>query len=645
MCGVAGIVGPTLSRENLDRDLRTLTRALSHRGPDHLATDVERGVALGHTRLRVVDPRPLADQPMTFGDARLVFSGAIVNHRALRAELERDHGVAFRTTSDTEVLLHVLRLLGEEGLCRLEGMFAFVFHDLAKGRVIAARDRVGIKPLVYARSATGALLLASEAQAILATGAIPREVDRITLRQLARFNHPLGDRTFFEGVRALEPGGLISLDVASPEPRIRRWATLRLAPRAMRLDEAAQDLDARFRTAVRRAVDVDVALGCYLSGGVDSTGIAAEAKHVAPDVRFYSLILPGLAYSEEAPIDRAAAFLRSSTTKVPVHDVSLADFVAYARRAEMPQWWTSDLALGELARRARTDGTAVVLAGEGPDELFAGYDVYRVARARPLLSCLGPLVRKSLAFGALAAPIVKRFVPWFTADASVADAWLAGHDRSRDRIVEDHFGYHPENLPVLELFDARGPLIDRGGEADRYREHERAYFRERVAPLSEGLGSIERNLQFEIGERLPKWILHMGDRMSSGHGLELRFPYLDDDFVDASLQLPMSARATLFEDKRVLRRMHRDRLPRAIAQRPKQPLYTPTREWLEPVLADPEFERTWSRRAFEDAGLLDFTVCDAARQRLATHTKTDALTRMVDEWLFTFALTTAALVA
>lgn len=651
MCGVAALIGPSLASEELERLVARVTRAVEHRGPDASGTCVNGSVALGHTRLRVVDPRPLADQPMTFGDppsARLTFSGAILNHHALRKELRREHGVVFRTSSDTEVLLHVLRLFGERGVARLQGMFAFVFHDVTRGRVIAARDRVGIKPLLFARFG-GGLVLASEAKAILASGRVARDVDRTALRQLARFNHPLGDHTFFDKVRSLEPGRLLTIQVDSLDMRVEPWSTLRIAPRPIGLDDAADALDSRFRASVARASDVDVPLGCYLSGGVDSTGIAAElVRTVGPRggrlPRFYSLVLPGIAYSEEGPIDRAAAFLGRPTQKVGLHDLRLADFVRYAARAEMPQWWTSDLALGALAERARADGTAVVLAGEGPDELFAGYDVYRLARLRPLLSRFGGLARRSLAFGALATPIVRRLVPWFTADTSVAEAWIAGHDAERAEWIVDHFGYWPENLPLLEVLDARRPLLDRGGEGERYTEWERSYFRERVAPMSEGLGSIERNLHFEITERLPKWILHMGDRMSSAHGLELRFPYLDDELVTSALTLPLGVRASALEDKRVLRRMHARRLPRAIARRKKQPLYTPTAEWLGPVLADPELPRYWSREAFEHGGLLDFAVCDAARARLAGAVRTDALTRMVDEWLFTFALTTSILV-
>ncbi len=638
MCGLVAVVAPNLNPDALHRLVSGLTALLEHRGPDHLGRVVLGPVALGHTRLRVIDPRPQADQPMSFEDWHLVFSGAISNHRELRAELEAKHGVAFRTTCDTEVLLHWLRVFGERALDRLKGMFAFVLYDARRGRILAARDRSGIKPLVWARRSDGVLLFASEAQAILRAAGVDRSIDRVALRQILRFNHPLGDRTFFEAVRSLSPGSLMSIEVSSVEPQIRRWSSLRIAPQRDTLGSAAERLDASFCAAMRHAVDVDVPYGCYLSGGVDSSGIVAEAVRNHTPPRLYSLVLPGVGYSEEEHVDRACDQLRVGVEKVALDGLSLQDVVEYALRAEMPQWWTSDLALGKLARRARADGTAVVLTGEGPDELFAGYEIYRVARFRGLLARAGAIVGVSSA----AIPFVKRFVPWLPLDMSVASAYLASHHPRRAGSIVDHFGFHPENLALWELLEGREPIRSATpAEGSRYRESERVYFRESLAPEGEGLTALERNLQFEITERLPRWILHMGDRMSSTHGVELRFPYLDDDFVADSLALPVELRATLFEDKRVLRRMHRRRLPASIATRRKQPLYTPTAAWLGPVLSDPDFARYWSRDAFDRVGLLDFSSCDIARARLSSGVKTDALTAMTDEWLFSFALTTS----
>jgi asparagine synthase (glutamine-hydrolysing) len=642
MCGVAAIVGSRLGAEESECSIRAVTALLAHRGPDHSACVILDGVALGHTRLRVVDSSAAADQPMSIGESHLSFSGAISNYRELRDELRDEHGVSFRTRGDTEVLLHALRLFGDSALDRIKGMFAFVYYDAASGRLIAARDRFGIKPLVWVRRTDGTLLIASEAQALVRAARIDRSVDPVALRQLLRFNHPLGDRTFFEHVRSIQPGCAMQVDVATGKATLRRWGALRMEPRSVDRAAAVDVLDHLFRNAIARAVDVDVPLGCYLSGGVDSSGIVAELLRQRTSPRLYSLILPGVKYSEEGAIDRATRLFGVGTTKVPIEGLTLDDYVQYALRAEMPQWWTSDLALAHLASSARGDGTAVALTGEGPDELFAGYEIYRVARFRGLLTRAGEWLGEASGAGA---GIARRFVPWLGADVSVARAYLTSHARRREAEIVDHFGFHPENLALWELLDARRPLLTGRNDDAPYREIERGYFRGVLAPAAFGLASIEQNLMFEITERLPRWILHMGDRMSSTFGVELRFPYLDDDFVAESMRLPMHLRATIREDKRVLRRMHRRRLPRAIVDRPKQPLYTPTAEWLGPVLSDARFAKYWSRRAFERAGLLDFDVCELARARLANEAPKarDSVTAMTDEWLFSFALTTSIL--
>ncbi|RYE85750.1 MAG: asparagine synthase, partial [Myxococcales bacterium] len=355
----------------------------------------------------------------------------------------------------------------------------------------------------------------------------------------------------------------------------------------------------------------------------------------------YSLIVEGAGTSEAAAIEQTTAHLGVSTRRVAPGALGLDDLVQYALRAEMPQWWTSDLALGTLARAARADGAAVVLAGEGPDELFAGYDVHRLAPFRPLFT---GLARPLAGATRLAIAVGQRFIPWLPIDASVVDAYLTSHDRGREREIVDHFGFHPEHLATWEALEGRSPLAPALREQQgRHRERERVHFRSSLAATAEGLSSTERNLQYEISERLPQWILHMGDRMSSTHGIELRFPYLDDDFVAAALRLPMECRATVGESKRALRRAHRRRLPAAAAARRKQALYTPAGEWLGPVLGDERLPRYWSRRVFERAGLLDFDACEAARARLSAGQRPDALTGMVDEWLFVFALTTSIL--
>ncbi len=634
MCGVAAIVSVRAADESLGGRLDAMVRALSARGPDHSGTLHRGPVALGHTRLRVVDPEPRADQPMSFERSHLVFSGAILGYAALRRELEAEHGIVFRTRGDTEVLLHALRVYGETVLPRLEGMFAFAYFDEARGKVLLARDRAGIKPLVFAVDGHGRHVVASEVGALFAGAELPRRVDPIALRQVLRHNHTLGERTYFEGISRLLPGHAREIDVATGATRTFRFGELAVAPRPTPWREAEERLDAAFERAVARATDVDVDVGVYLSGGIDSAGIAAAAS--APRGRLFGLVVGDGELSEERAIGETARALKARVELVRLERIGLDALVDYARRAEMPQWWTSDLALGVLAAHARRSGVKVVLAGEGPDELFAGYDVYRVSPFRPLFTGpLAPLARIST----LAAHVGQRFVPWLPLDASVVDAYLSSHGPDRRRAIVDHHGFYPENIALWETVAARAPLLSSERDDALAREVERVHSHASLASTARGLSTLERNLQWEISERLPSWILHMGDRMSSAHGLELRFPYLDDAFVGAALELPERLRATPLENKRILRRIHERRLPRAITRRKKKALYTESRGWIPGVLADPRTSTYWSREAFARVGLLDFAVCDAARARLQASTKEHALGGMVDEWLFTFALT------
>ena len=254
---------------------------------------------------------------------------------------------------------------------------------------------------------------------------------------MLRFNHPLGDHTFFEQVRSLEPGCVMSLDTESAEPRVRRWCSLHLSPEETEL-RATERLDLAFRGAVKRAVDVDVPYGCYLSGGVDSSGIVAELVNERLSPRLYSLVLPGIRYSEEAHINRVTEALHTHTQKVALEGLTLADYVEYATRAEMPQWWTSDLALAALARRARRNGPRSSSRARARTSSSRVTRIYRVARLRGLLTRAGALVGASAAL----LPVVRRFVPWLDVDMSVATAYLASHGPSRTAATLNHFGFH-----------------------------------------------------------------------------------------------------------------------------------------------------------------------------------------------------------
>ncbi|MCC6621647.1 MAG: asparagine synthase (glutamine-hydrolyzing) [Deltaproteobacteria bacterium] len=648
MCGLSFIWAPP--PVDVAAVVARMTRAQRHRGPDALHTIVQGRAALGHARLRVLDLDARADQPFPPTPASpdstpvLVYNGELYNHRALARRLA-EHGVTLSTTSDTEVLWHALRLWGLEALPRLHGMFAFVYWDPARGEALIARDRMGIKPLQYATRA-GAIAFASEARGLVASGLVDGGLDPIGVMQVMRLNHGLGSRGAIAGVRVVPPGTAGIVRPATGEVELARWyrPTIAPAPLGGRRARAAA-LDSAFADAVRSHLVADVPVACYLSGGLDSTGVAAEARRVVGrDLTTWSMVFPGASYSEKPAIDRIVKQLDIDHHELPITGTTLSDYARHIDHAEMPQWWTSDLALEALGRAVAARGHRVVLSGEGPDELLAGYDAFRAMRLRGLLDRLG--LRGLAKVGTLAAGAIAALAPWLRGlDASAIAWYFERHAPERRAELIDAWGFYPESIAMWEALSLRHAdlLTADGRDALAAAEDEaRAFFATEVAPHVRGLTTLEANVLFETSVRLPSWVLHMGDRMSALNGLELRFPYLDDRVVAAMLALPERDRLDGFDEKAILKRVHRGRVPGHVLKKHKQPLYTPVRDWLEPLFADPELGAFWSEATFADVGLFDRRACerlrlDVERRRLRGF---DAMTA---EWAFMLVLSTLIL--
>jgi asparagine synthase (glutamine-hydrolysing) len=589
MCGVAAIIVDGSrggSDPHLDARIRAMTAAQAHRGPDHGAVWSDGVVALGHRRLRVVDLGSEADQP--FRDDHvdapvLSYNGEIYNARELRRELSV-LGSSFRTLSDMEVLYRALQQWGAGAFSRLKGMYAFVYYDPAQARVWVARDRMGIKPMHFARI-SGVTLFASECESLLASGLIDPALDPHAVYQIARFNHTLGRRTALAAVSSLAPGSLYALDLRSGVLSTSHVNSIHLESDASALPKTfgarAKDLNALFVTAVERHLESDVPVGVYLSGGVDSSGVAAEVAK-RRSATSYSLLFPNSACDETEAIAQTSARLAMDNTRVSMSAVSFDDYIRYVVRAEMPQLWTTDLSLMKLASAARRGGHCVVLSGEGPDELFAGYDAYRWMTLRRRI----PRALRSLF--ARTGMRVSAF-DWFSADASLIRFYLEEHERAESENLEETYGFYPENVASSQIVPRLAPGVFSSEFLSKHYEDEVAQSLRAVMGTSKQ--SVQSaNVLFELAVRLPNWVLHMSDRMSAAEGVELRVPYLDDDFVNYALRLEDADRIHGLEGKRILREMHRERLPRAVRKRAKIPLYTPITEWIQSFFDDPRFD-------------------------------------------------------
>lgn len=542
MCGIAGIAGDGRRRE-LARSVREMGRWLVHRGPDAWGEYSGEGIALGHTRLAILDIAGGA-QPMATPDGALVivFNGEIYNCRELRRQLEA-RGHAFRSDhSDTEVILYACREWGTEALERLEGMFAFAIWDTRRQRLLLARDRLGIKTLYYA-SSRQLFLFASEPKAIVRSGRLEAGLDASQLPAYFMFRASVHPATLFQGVRKLDPGCWLSWDgcngICGPRAY---WRARPMAAGPKTLHEAAEQVTARLEQAVRAQLVADVPVGIFLSGGVDSSLLAALASRHAPVETF--TIATRSRLDEHRYAEAVARHFG-----LPVHtcfiggDEFVRHFDDWVYYNDDPVSDPSALALMMLARHARAQGMKVMLSGEGGDELFAGYNSYlRFLAWRRLGSVPG---RRPL--------------------GGLAGRWLDGRSA-------DYLQAAPGEFPGsghLTTTRLRARLLPGAGE-------------DRALPSSGPHSTLRDALIFDQALRLGDDILPRTDRATMAVSLEGRVPFLDTGLVELANSLPDACcvHPFLLLGKRVLKRVLRQQLGLWAAYRPKRGFDLPLRAWL-----------------------------------------------------------------
>ncbi len=380
MCGISGWVLPEASRYG-EADLRAMAGSLAHRGPDDfgLFRDAAAGVALAHNRLSIIDLSPRGHQPMTSpeGDAVLIYNGELYNFRALRETLKAA-GYRFRSDSDTEVVLHAFRAWGDACLDRFQGMFALAFWQPARQRLLLARDPVGIKPLYYWQPPGGGLVFASEVKAFLALPGFQAAVDLTSLQQFLEFGYTLSrGNTILRGVRRLEPGCRLTVNDGRPgEPE--RYFQPVVARSAQRFDRT--ELEAELYETLTEVVDqhliADVPVGLLLSGGLDSSLIAALAARRAP-VHTLSMAFADSAVDERPWARAVADHIGARHEEILIEPGALTrDLEQCARHFDdlFADWGLISTHL--LYRACRERGIKVVIVGEGSDELFGGYDKF-----------------------------------------------------------------------------------------------------------------------------------------------------------------------------------------------------------------------------------------------------------------------------
>jgi asparagine synthase (glutamine-hydrolysing) len=524
MCGFAGCWS------NASADVVTpLALRLRHRGPDgdgvYVAPD--RRVAFGHRRLAIVDLRA-GGQPMSNEDGSvwIGFNGEIYNHLEIRRELERA-GHRYRTTSDTETLIHAYEEFGEAFLTRVNGEFALVLYDERRGVALLARDRLGIRPLFYAEH-QGRIYFASEVKALLEIPGFSPDVDRQALDQYLSLRYSFGEQTMLAGVRRLPPGSTLRLDVAgaTPEPFWR----LPAEQRAMPLAEAADRFDRLLDESVRLRLMSDVPLGMYLSGGVDSGVILAlMARALSQPVRSFSIGF-GLPLDETDVAAELARRFGASHTEVRLPPNAFESLPDVVIGLDEPLGDIITLPTYFLSRAAKQH-VKVVLTGEGADEIFGSYvhqytllryAQYRRWCPRPLRS-LAPAVVDQMPLA-----VLNKLFPY---PESLGEA---GRRRVSTFLREAESGR--AYLTLVELFnrEQKAALLAPGWHGDSEWE---AAFDSSAWPESRYLESV---IDLDCRYWLPDYTLFKQDRLTMASSIEGRVPFLDHRLVELVVGLPRS---------------------------------------------------------------------------------------------------------
>ena len=614
MCGIAGFVesdaGPSAGQT-----LRRMTERISHRGPDDTGLLAESPVFLGHRRLSIIDLSASGHQPMANedGSCHIVFNGEIFNHAAIRPALERA-GHRYRSRSDTETILHAWEEYGDDCVTHFRGMFAFAIRDRNRQRLFCARDRLGIKPFYYWHNGT-VFAFASEIKALLEHPAIAANLNEKLVSEYLAFGYTSGDETLFAGIRKLMPGHTLTVDFSAGTPVVsvrRYWdvpgpAEVR-GPDGTSLREDrdwVRELRRRLEENIEMRLMSDVPLGMFLSGGVDSSAIAALMKRmVAGPVKTFSVGYNEAAYSELSWARRVAGTIGTDHHEVVI---GMEDFFnalpQLVWHEDEPIAWPSSVSLYFVSKLAARH-VKVVLTGEGSDELFGGYARYgfysrnhgRAEAYKLAPSALRKAVRSFLASSPLLPADLRR----------KALHTILGRDPDiRSLYLDNFYGAftQSEREALLNGSSVRSSVP----QADPYGSF-LAYWDK--APSTSLLGKM---LYADQKTYLVELLMKQ-DQMSMACSIESRVPLLDHTLVEFAASIPDRLKLHGAESKYIFKKAVEDVLPHDIVYRTKMGFPTPLRAWLMDRRAAPVFEMLRDKGGVL-AGLIDTSRLDLLLQQ------------------------------
>jgi asparagine synthase (glutamine-hydrolysing) len=592
MCGIAGILNLGGSEPIDEALLASMISTLRHRGPDESGIYVDPSVGLAHARLSIIG---LADgaQPISNEDGTLwiVYNGEAFNYIELREELIRQ-GHVFRTTTDTEVLVHLYEQHGRSFLERINGQFALAIWDSRRKELFLARDRLGIRPLFLARS-RGRLLFASEIKALFADPTVPRELDPVALAETFTFWSAQPPRTAFRDVRALRPGHFL-VARGGEVTETRYWRIPRYTRDAYHpgpFEEARDELRELLKDAVRIRLRADVPVGAYLSGGLDSSLVTALiARHFDNELRTFSMSFEESPFDETPFQETMTRVLGTRHSQVLVRNEQIRELLPeVVWHCETPLTRTAPVPLLLLSRLVRDHGFKVVLTGEGADEVLGGYNIFREAKVRRFWA------RRPAS--TLRPRLLERLYPYVFRDPGRTRFFLQKFYAVREGDLDD------------PLFSHQVRWRNSARNATFFSEEVRAALaghdpvEELRAALPEDFTSLDplaRAQVLEMEHFLSTYLLSsQGDRVAMASSLETRMPFLDFRVVELGMRLPPNWKIRALREKHILKEAAKGVLPEQVRTRAKRPYRAPIREalavggseWVRELLSEESLRR------------------------------------------------------
>ena len=597
MCGIAGMCHINGPDGVCLETLKNMIGVVRHRGPDETGVYLDDHVGLAHARLSIIDLSS-GVQPIHNEDKSLwiVYNGEVFNYVELRQTLQQK-GHRFYTTSDTEVLLHLYEEEGPDCLARMNGQFALAIWDARRKELFLARDRVGIRPLYYTLL-DETLIFASEIKSIFMDERVPRRIDPVAMDQVFTFWTTLTPRTVFENVYELPPGHYLT--ISSGKVRFKKYWDIPLVSRRDQSDLAPQEIGRRIydllQDAIRIRLRADVPVGCYLSGGLDSSGVTSfVVKNFDSDVRTFGIRFEDGRFDEGKHQSQMVSYLNVDHTDIQATNekigASLPDCLWHC---EKPLLRTAPVPLYLLSEVVRQSGFKVVLTGEGADEVFAGYNIFREAKARRFWARFPDSRRR--------AAMVGRLYPYIFNNPRLTPMLQSFFGRNLDKTNDPLFSHllRWDNTSRLKTFFSK-ELREAIGPYCGYDQ-----IRQSLPKAYEQADDLSKAQYLEMAIFLSNYLLSsQGDRVAMAHSVEIRVPFLDFRIIDFMGRIPSKWKMLGLNEKHILKKCFKGILPEEIIQRPKNPYRAPIKQGLLDGNMAYDTREVLSEASLKKAGMFD----------------------------------------